>query len=62
MLDIILEVEVKDQNMVKHPAGIYHIGNTKLNGIQHEICIQCRNPMVNSQGMLVHVLHLNLHL
>ena len=23
-LDVRLQVEVKDQNMVKHPAGIYH--------------------------------------
>ena len=37
MLDIRLQLEVKDQNMVKHPLGIYN-----------RISTLCAHPVMNS--------------
>ena len=61
MLDIRLQVEVKARNMVKHPLGIYHWISTPY-AILSLLPLGCVSPMVNTYGMLDHVLILNLHL
>ena len=61
VLDIRLQEEVKDQNMDKHPLGIYHSISTLYADLMMNSVTLCIS-YGRFQGMLDHGLTLNLHL